>query len=154
MRLINAFALALGLLALGGVAAADEKADQKALKELEGTYLLIGMDNKGMKLTEEDLKAVPEAKRTFVIKGDKISMSGNGKGDPATIKVDAAQTPAHFDVTTVKGGKTEVDHGIYKLENGILTICATDGGDAKERPKEFKAGDKGIVMTLKKQNAK
>jgi uncharacterized protein (TIGR03067 family) len=154
MRPIHVFALAVGLLALGTAAGADEKADKNALKELEGTYLMIGLEAKGLKLTEDDFKKTPDADRQMVIKGDQIVSRLGGKDDPATIKVDAAQKPARIDITSTKGGKTEVNYGIYKLENGVLTICATVNADAKDRPKEFKADDKVVVLVLKKQPAK
>ena len=73
MRPIHALALAVGLCALGA-AAADEKADKQAqaLKELEGTYLVVGLEGKGIKLSEEDFQKVPDADRRIVIKGDQI----------------------------------------------------------------------------------
>jgi uncharacterized protein (TIGR03067 family) len=150
MRPIPVFTLAIGLFALGSLARADEKTD-KALKELEGTYLVIGLEAKGLKLTEDDFKKTPDADRQMVIKGDQIVSRLGGKEDPATIKVDAAQKPAHITITSAKGGKTEVNYGIYKLENDVLTICATANAEAKDRPKEFKADDKVIVLVLKKQ---
>jgi uncharacterized protein (TIGR03067 family) len=151
MRPVHVFALAVGLLALGGAAGADEKAD-KALKELEGTYLVIGLEAKGLKLTEDDFKKTPDADRQMVIKGDQIVSRLGGKDDPATIKVDATQKPAHIDITSTKGNnKTEVNYGIYKLENDVLTICATANAEAKDRPKEFKVDDKVILLVLKKQ---
>jgi uncharacterized protein (TIGR03067 family) len=153
MRSIYALALAAGLLALSTATAADEP-DKKALKELEGTYLLIGLEGKGVKLDEAEFKKVPEADRKFVIKGDQFISFAGGKEDPATIKLDPTKKPAFIDITTAKGGKTEVNYGIYKLENGVLTICALEKGEAKDRPKEFKVDSKEILLTLKKQDAK
>ena len=154
MRPIHALALALGLVALGGTATADEKADKQALKDLEGTYLLIGLEGKGLKLKEDDFKKVPEAERKIVIKGDQIISYFGGKEDPATLKLDASQKPAYLDVTSTKNGKTEVNYGIYKLDDGVLTVCALEKGEAKDRPKEFKGDDKTIMMTLKKKDDK
>ena len=154
MRPIYALALALGLVALGGAARADDEANKKALKDLEGTYLLIGLEGKGLKVTEEDFKKVPDADRKIVIKGDQIVSYFGGKEDPAALKLDAVQKPAHMDVTSTKGGKTEVNYGIYKLDNGVLIVCALEKGEAKDRPKEFKVDGKEIMMTLKKQDAK
>jgi uncharacterized protein (TIGR03067 family) len=154
MRPICAIALVVGTLVLGGAATADESADKKALKELEGTYLLVSAEGKGAKFTEADLKKVPDADRKLVVKGDQIISYFGSKENPATVKLDASHTPAHIDLTTTKDGKTEVNYAIYKLENGVLTICALEKGDAKDRPKEFKASSKDIVMVLKKHDAK
>ena len=152
MRLTPALALAAGLYALvGGAAAADEKADTEALKSLEGTYLLVGLEGKGLNLNEEQLKKVDDSQRKVVIKGDQIIATKKGKEDPAKIKVDASKTPPHITITSTEANKTEVNYGVYKLENGVLTIAATAEGDEKSRPADFKSGDKVYVMKLKKQ---
>jgi uncharacterized protein (TIGR03067 family) len=153
MRPIRTLFLTLGVLAFAVAATADEKDDKKALKELEGTYLIVGVEAKGMKLTEEDLKkfAKNDEDRQIVIKGDQINAKSNGKDDPATIKLDASQKPPHIDITSLKNGKTEVNYGIYKVEKDTLTICAVEKGEAKDRPKEFKAGDGVLILVLKKQ---
>jgi len=144
------FAIAL-VAALGGTTAADDKA---ALKALEGTYLLVGLETKGFKLTPDALKKEDPAERKLVIKGDQIIATTKGKDDPATIKIDASKTPPHIDITSVKDGKTEVNHGIYKFEKDVLTICALEKGDPKDRPTKFEAGDKYLLLVLEKQPAK
>jgi uncharacterized protein (TIGR03067 family) len=154
MRPIHAFALVVGMLALGGAATADENADKTALKELEGTYLLVSVEGKGQKYTEEDFKKVPDAERKLVVKGDQVVSYFAGKENPATVKLDASQKPAHLDFTITKDGKTEVNYGIYKLENGVLTICALEKDEAKDRPKEFKTTGKEFLLVLKKLDAK
>jgi len=152
MRRVSVLAFAIGLVALCGTTKADEEADKKALKELEGNYLLVGLESKGFKLTEEDInKNIKEDERKIVIKGDQIIATSGGKEDPATIKLDASKKPPQIDITSTKDGKTETNYGIYKLENGVLTICATEKGEAKDRPKEFKADDKSLMIVLKKQ---
>ena len=151
MRPVYALALAIGLVALGGAATADEAADKQALKDLEGSYVLIALEGKGLKLTEEDFKKIPEADRKIVIKDSKIISYFGGKEDPGELKLDAAQKPGHMDVSSTKGGKTEVNYGIYKYADGVLTVCALEKGEAKDRPKEFKVEGKEIMMTLRKQ---
>jgi len=152
MNQIRTFALAVGLLVLvlGSATRADEK-DEKALKELQGNYRIVGIEAKGLKVTEEDLKKKDSGGK-MVIKGDQlIAHDEDGKEDPATIKLDVSQKPPHITITP-KDGKSEVMHGIYKFENGVLTICLTE--DPKNRPKEFKVEEKNIILTLKKQPAK
>src|SRR5262249_16244837 len=154
MRSLHALAFAIGLFALAGAAAADEKADKQALKDLEGAYVLIGLEAPGLKFTEEQLKKVPETDRKVVIKGDQLSVSFGGTGDTARLTLDAAQKPGHVTITATREGKAEVNYGIYKFEGGVLTICATEKGEAKDRPKEFKGGDKTVLMVLRKQDRK
>ncbi|MCI0704261.1 MAG: TIGR03067 domain-containing protein [Planctomycetia bacterium] len=146
MRALPAFAL-IGLLAFSGSAVADEKDRKATLKQLEGTYLIIGFDGKGLKLTEDDFKPLPDVERKIVIKGDQIIANLKGKEDVATIKLDPSQKPPHFTVIDKNNTK---DYGIYKFENGLLLICSTEGGLEEDRPKEFKGSDKAVLITLKK----
>lgn len=146
------FALALVVALVGGAAVADDK---EALKQLEGTYLLVGLEAKGLKLDAEKLKGTDPLERKIVIKGDQIiAYMKGGKEDPGTIKLDASKSPPHIDITSTKDGKTEVNYGIYKFEKGVLTICTLERGDPKDRPKEFKADDKALLLVLEKQPAK
>ncbi|MBM3981254.1 MAG: hypothetical protein FJ304_13390 [Planctomycetes bacterium] len=162
MRPVFALALLTGL-ALAGATTADEK-DDKALKELEGTYLLVGLEGKGLKLTEEDFMKVEDGDRKIVIKGGQIVAFQKGKEDPAKLKIDVSKTPAHIDITSTKDKKDEVNYGTYKFEKvkmkdkddkeivvEVLTICAVEMGDAKDRPKEFKVNDKELLIVLHKQ---
>src|SRR6266545_5854236 len=142
-----AFALALVAVSLGGLIRADEKDDKKALKDLAGEYLIIGIEAKGVKLGEEDLAKFSKGdERKVTIKDDKIIARFGGKEDPATLKIDASKSPGHIDITSTKDGKTEVNYGIYKVEKGVLTICATEKGEPKDRPKEFKAEGNVIIQ--------
>ena len=152
MRSMFMYALVAGLV---GATAAGAKDEKDALKELQGTYLIVGLEGKGLKITEEDLKKFgKEDDRKVVIKGNQIIATQKGTDDPATIKLDPSKSPAHIDLTSMKDGKPEVDYGIYKYEKGILTICAGEKGEAKDRPKAFKADDKLLIMKLQKQPAK
>jgi uncharacterized protein (TIGR03067 family) len=144
------FAVAL-LAALGGTAASDDK---DALKALEGTYLLVGLETKGIKVGPDMLKNEPAADRTVVVKGDQMIAKTGGKDDPATIKIDTSKNPAHIDLTSMKDGKPEVNYGIYKLEKDVLTICALEKGDAKDRPTKFEPGDKYLILVFERQPAK
>ncbi len=147
-----AFALALVAVSLGGLIRADEKDDKKALKDLAGEYLIIGIEAKGVKLGEEDLAKFSKGdERKVTIKDDQIIARLGGKEDPATLKIDASKKPGQIDITSTKDGKTEVNYGIYKVEKDVLTICATEKGESKDRPKEFKAEGNVVILTMKKQ---
>jgi len=145
-------ALIVGLVCVTvGVVKADENAEKKALKELEGEYVLIGMESKNLKLSEDDLKKGKAEDSKFVIKGDQMIAYNKGKDDPATIKLDPTTTPRQLNLTSKgKDGKTEYGYGIYKFEDGVLTICAVMDGEAKDRPKEFKVGEKVMIMRFRK----
>lgn len=119
--------------------------------KLEGAYLMIGLEGQGVKLTEDDLRKLDKDERKVVIVGNRLLASTKGKLNPATIRLDESQKPAHLDIITVKGGVPEVSYGIYKFEGGVLTICTTEKGDPDDRPKEFKSNAQTLLLTLKKQ---
>jgi uncharacterized protein (TIGR03067 family) len=134
---------------LAGAAAADEK---KALKELEGTYVIVGFEAKGLKLSEEELKKFGrDEERLVTIKGDTITARLGEMDDPATFTLDASKDPPRIDIVRTRDGKKEHNYGIYKLEKDLVTICATEMAGPDERPKEFKAGEKTILLVLRKQ---
>ena len=137
-----------GMMRLGSIA--DLSPD-----ELEGQYLIIGVDRKGQKQTEADLKKLSPPERTIIIKSGRFATFNKaGKPDVASVSVDAAQKPARFDITSTKDDRVAVAYGIYKLENGLLTICTTETGVEKDRPKEFAPGDAVTVLTLRKQTGR
>lgn len=154
---MHRFALAAGLLALAvsGSSRADEKDVAKALKALEGTYVIAGIEGEGIKLSEDDIKKfIPETERKVTIKGNQIIAQKGGKEDPATMKIDPTKKPAVMDISSKENGKDETSYGIYKLEGTTLTICTVEKGAEKDRPTAFKAGGKTILLTLKKLPAK
>src|SRR5438105_4376158 len=108
--------------ALGGVAAADEKASPNPLKAVEGDCVLTTFDGKGVKLTKDDLKKLPYARRDVVVTADQIVAEFGGKKEAKSFKVDNTKTPHHIDLFSTRDGKTETNYGIYKVEKGVLTI--------------------------------
>ncbi len=146
------------VLALGGVAVVANPTAAQSIKAVEGDCVLTGFDGIGFKLTRADLKKVPNARRDAVVAGDKITAPFGDTVETRTFKVDDTQTPHHIDLISTKDGKTVTDYGIYKVEKGVLTICATEPAGAKEAPKEakdrpteFKAGRGVYLMTVRKR---
>ena len=119
--------------------------------EMAGRYLIVGMESKGQKLTEADLKKLgrDEDRRVFIGSGRFVTVS-KGKAVLASISVDATRKPAHIDIVSPKGDETEVSYGIYKMEKGVLTICLAKGAET-DRPTEFKGDGASTLMILKKQ---
>lgn len=140
-------ALAL-VFALGGTALADDKSP---LKTVEGRGALVGFDGKGLKVNKADLKKLPIARRDVVVAGGTITAEFAGKRETRTYKVDDTKSPAHIDLTLTAGGKTETSYGIYKVENDVLTICASEQDKADARPTEFKTGKDVYLMTVRKR---
>jgi uncharacterized protein (TIGR03067 family) len=144
------FALAGGLLvaAFAGVLTAQDK----ALKELEGTYKVTFMEKVGRiseKETNESLK--------ITIKGDELTVvitekDGEKKEKKAKIKVETAKTPNTIDIVPSDGPeKGKTFPGIYKIEKGEVTVVFTEKGD---RPKDFKVEGDAVLIRLKKDEKK
>ncbi len=137
------FALAGSLMAFSfvGVVLADEK----ALKELEGTYTVISLEKGGKAAPKEISDGL-----TINIKGDTFTINVMGEAKKATIKADASKTPNTIDISPSDGPeKGKSFPGIYKLEKGELTIVFTEkGGD---RPKELTSEGDSMMLKLKKE---
>ena len=132
-----------------------EKQDAKAAMievcrtEMAGTWLGTSFTREGSKASEEELKQIKitvdaEGKITSYI-GDKVFLAGGSTIDPE-------QNPMTLDVAYTEGvnkGKTSL--GIYKLENGVLTICRRPPD--KPRPTEFssESGSNQILITYKRE---
>lgn len=138
------------LLLAGGLASAQDK---KTPPKLDGTYVIVNLEQKGEKIPADLIDKIPEADRTLILKGDMLIPPKMGKDDKITLKLDPSKTPAHITTTETKaGGKTETSYGIYKTEGDMLIICMVDNGKEEDRPKEFKTSkdSKAMLMTLKK----
>jgi uncharacterized protein (TIGR03067 family) len=136
------FAATFALLALSLTGLA--RADEKGLKELEGTYKVVSIEKDG-KFAE---KAITDT-MTVQIKGDEfvVTFSADDK-KVAKIKVTPDAKLSNIDVTPQDGpdkGKTFA--GIYKLEKTELTLAFSEKGD---RPKEFKSDNEVTILRLKK----
>jgi uncharacterized protein (TIGR03067 family) len=123
-------------------------------KSIEGTYLITGIDFNGEKMPDEDFKKEPESERTVTIKGNKFFGSMGAGSKEEEFKIDNTKTPAQIDFTsTLPGGKTRTQFGIYKLEGDTLTIAVNNDPQQppKDRPKDFKSNKESFIMTLKRK---
>jgi len=122
-------------------------ADDKALKELEGTYKVTALEKAGKPAPKEVTDGV-----TVTIKGDDFTIKLGGDEKKAKIKADGSKQPATIDITPNDGPeKGKTFPGIYKIEKGELTIVFTEK-DA--RPKDFKGDGDAMLIKLKKDEKK
>ncbi len=135
------FAVALALMSVAVVGLA--RADEKALKELEGTYKIALAEHDG-KVAEKGIELL-----TITIKGDEFVMQFTAEDRKVSkIKVTADPKLATIDLVPQDGeAKGKTFPGIYKLEKGELTLAFSEKGD---RPKEFKSENEAILLKLKK----
>jgi uncharacterized protein (TIGR03067 family) len=125
-------------------------ADEKDLKDLDGTYSIVSMQ-KGGESAKKDL--LQKVKATF--KGDSLTLlvddEGKKEEKKAKIKTDATKQPHTIDITPAEGtGVTFL--GIYKIEKDDLTIAYTE--KQGDRPKDFKSDEGVLLMKLKKDEKK
>lgn len=122
-------------------------AQDKALKELEGTYKVLAIEKSGKSLPADVIDSIK-----VTIRGDDFSFKIGDDEKKAKIKVDSTKTPYVIDITPGDGPeKGKSFPGIVKLEKGEVTLAFTEKGD---RPKEFKSEGETILLKMKKDDKK
>lgn len=138
-----AVASAVMIAAFAGVVTAQDK----LLKELEGTYKVTALEKGGKAADKQKAESLK-----IVIKGDDLVISVEGEEKKAKIKVDGTKTPATIDITPSDGPeKGKTFPGIVKLDKGEVTIAFTEKGD---RPKDFKSEGETLLLKMKKDEKK
>ncbi len=123
-------------------------ADEKALKELEGTYTVVSLEKAG----KTAAKSLTDTMK-FTIKGDDLLIAFEKDGEKqekkAKLKADNSKAPFTIDLRPIDGdAKGKVFAGIYKLEKGEVTLLFVESAD---RPKEFKAEGDAMLVKMKKE---
>jgi len=130
------FTLGIGVVFLVVGEDPTKDAAKRDLEKLQGTWVLVGGEAKGMVLSEEDAR---KEKYSLVIKGDKFSLKENKRSDTGTIRLNPNKKPAWMDFVFTEDGK-EVNHAIYSLDDDRLTICFSrkcNPNSPDERPARF-----------------
>lgn len=139
------FAVAGGLMVamFAGVVIAQDK----ALKELEGTYKVTALE-KGGKPAPKDL--TDSLKVT--IKGGDFTFKIGDDEKKAKIAVNSSKKPNTIDIQPADGPeKGKTFPGIFKMDKGEVTLVFTEKGD---RPKEFKSEGEAMLVKMKKDEKK
>ena len=131
--------------------AADGKRD---MANLQGTWRVVGVEEQGNKIAEEDVK---EAKETFVLKGRTMTYCRDGKV-LVTMKIALNPTkspPAIMLELTEGKEKGQKNHAIYKLDGDTLKFRMNDKfgkNDENERPTDFSTnnGKEAVLFILKR----
>ncbi len=132
---------------------ADPKEDAaaKELKAMEGDWDVVGLERDGKKASADDAKGM-----RWTFKGSTMQPTdpGDKPGAKAEVKIDSSRSPRHLDLVVLEGDlKGKTLQGIYKLEDGKLTVCLRDEqAPEKGRPKDFTAekGSNQGMITLGK----
>src|SRR6516162_4658176 len=122
--------------ALAASAPADEAA--RTVKELQGTWTLVEMEEKGEKATAEDLK---KEGVSFVIKGNELLLKEHAVTKMRfSFTLDPAQSPKHIDFQRSDKTVQGACHGIYSLKAEELKLCVGTNFNPDEpenRPQRF-----------------
>lgn len=131
-------------LLVGGRAAALDKPNPKALKELEGMYAVVAASAGGTELQADARKAAHAR-----ITGDEIVITVRDKAHPAKVtRLDPAAHPAAVDLAPSDGPeKGKTFPGIYTYKDGELTLAIAEKGD---RPKGFTPAPGVLLLKLRK----
>ena len=122
---------------------------------LDGTYLLVGMEMFGKAAPKDEIDKEPEDERTFRIEAGTMIVKKGEKGEREErvgFTTDPSKSPREITFTeTREGGDSKAMYGIYKVEQGVLTICMSSS--AENRPTEFRTTKeaKSVMLTLKKK---
>jgi uncharacterized protein (TIGR03067 family) len=108
---------------------------------------VVGLERDGRKASADDAKGM-----RWTFKGSTMQPTdpGDKPGAKAEVKIDPSRSPRHLDLVVLEGDlKGKTLQGIYKLEDGKLTVCLRDEqAPEKGRPKDFtaeKGSDQGMI---------
>jgi uncharacterized protein (TIGR03067 family) len=146
MRMM-ALALAFAVAAVGF---ADEAANKKALKDLEGTYDVLRMEKAGDRAEEAFVKAM-----SVVVKDGtfKVIFKRNDKNEEKSASLNVDSAAKSIDMTPIEGdnaGKPLL--GMFEFGKDQVTICLAETV-MDRRPTELKSTkeNKNLLIVLKKK---
>jgi uncharacterized protein (TIGR03067 family) len=139
-------ALMAAFCCLGAERPAEDKSKQD-LERIQGTWVCQKATNAGEAMPPE-----VAGKMSFTFKDDRVICNIN-PDDPATIQIDATQTPCAIDFIDKD---KKVDPGIYKFEGDALTFCMATSESKKPRPAKFESTreNQAMLVVMKKQEPK
>jgi uncharacterized protein (TIGR03067 family) len=113
-----------------------------ARRELTGTWQSVSYALDGKKASDDDMKKI---QLVFDAEGKTTALNDGKVFLASTTKIDPTTSPATIDIIFTGGESKGTALGIYKIEDGVLTICRSAAG--KPRPAEF-ASNPGSGLTL------
>jgi uncharacterized protein (TIGR03067 family) len=111
-------------------------------RELTGTWQSTSYALDGKKASDDDMKKI---QLVFDAEGNTKALNDGKLFLASSTKIDPTANPASIDITFTGGEGKGTALGIYKVEDGVLTICRSAPG--KPRPTEF-ASEPGSGLTL------
>ncbi|MCI0486613.1 MAG: TIGR03067 domain-containing protein [Blastocatellia bacterium] len=128
------------LLLASGFSAGDYKQDDK--DQLQGHWTVVSVELSGSKQDEGEIRRL----KPVMVKGSEWTAP---TGDKFTFKLNPTRSPKELDLQAEMDSKVKTWRGIYKLEGNTLTFCRSQGPEG-ERPKEFRGGEREILIVFKR----
>jgi uncharacterized protein (TIGR03067 family) len=145
MKLRFLLAVSAILVVAVAVAAAQEDIPKKDFAKLQGTWKVVALEAGGKEIPEESFK-----EKRFLIKGDKISLSGKSE-DLRPYQLDAAAKPRAIDISG--DVEKEFSKAIYEVDGDKLKLCFSQSTKL-DRPIDFNTeGTRYLCFTLKRVKA-
>ncbi len=113
----------------------DRDASTQGAKFLQGEWIVVGIEDGGLKATPEELEGM-----RWSIKGNVITATQPGAAGRMLYKLNPEARPREIDITSLDEGplQGQTDPGIYEFKDGRLRICYRDPDNKKGgRPKSF-----------------
>jgi uncharacterized protein (TIGR03067 family) len=146
--------IAVASVALGGVAADEPKAgDRAAVQQLRGSWRPESVTEGGRKLTGADLEVYRGMTLTIQDGKSTLKAADGTLLSACELEVDAGRNPKTFDAKEVEGlGVGRIYKGIWKVEGDTLKWCFS----TKDRPKGFESKEEAdfFMLVLKRQKTK
>ncbi len=141
------FTLVSSILLIGLAVAAQEDAAKKVRQEVQGTWTMASIVERGV---PGDAAA---SGIVAIFKGDEIALQGNGQPiGKFQFTIDVGKKPFHMDFKQLDGdNQGKVSPAIFKVEKGTMTVCVDTEGN--NRPREFvsKEGSTAVLVVLKRK---
>ena len=146
--------MAVASVALGGVAADEPKAgDRAAVEQLRGSWRPESVTESGRRLTGADLEAYKGMTLTIQEGKSTLRAADGTVLSACELEVDAGRDPKTFDAKEVEGpGVGRIYKGVWEVEGDTLKWCFS----TNDRPKGFEHKDAAdfFLLVLKRQKPK
>lgn len=136
---------------LPGTCVLAQEAGKSDRTLIQGTWLLVERVVDGSKTPPEELK---NEQFRMIIEGDNFT---NTKGGATrlvrgTQQLDSSRSPKSINRTFTEGeSKGETFPGIYKLENGTLTLCFAQPDDKRPTAFESDPDSRRVLLVYKRE---
>jgi len=148
LAIMKRFAVCLLFCALGCLAKPSSDPSAHLLKEIQGEWSFVEVNNEGKALPSKKLQGLvlKIADNTW-----KVWASGKPNSD-CTFSLDGSKKPAEIDLTIASGkDKGDKEFGIFLFEEQMLKVCISGAGGSRPTQFVIEPGAKQMILVLKRK---